>query len=227
MRGGSNRFRIPGVCRLSIVSLLWLCAVCACAQQTPELRLNVMNVCSPGSADREEIAAALARIPAKPVFTSDYEVARGHTMQKKGAADWVRLRREFASQGEFGNVQFMLSSDKTGIDQMLVLHARDSKPGAMLQIALEQMTTAGTAAEVVAADTPPSRIRLERFGQPPVVLARCPGVDQTGYEALFRTAAERFSAYRNALKIPRVIGAELSRLGLGTTPQSVPKASKK
>jgi hypothetical protein len=56
------------------------------------MRVNMVNVCTPVDADRDEIAAALTRIPVKPTFNPDYEVARGHTTDKAGASDWVRMR---------------------------------------------------------------------------------------------------------------------------------------
>jgi hypothetical protein len=192
--------------------LVCLAAVCAWTQEQPELRVNLLNVCTPQTAEKADISAALSHIPLKPALGPDYELTRGHTTQKSGASDWVRLRREFAGESLFSNVQFLFTVESGVIGEKLVWHARDSKPGELLQIALEHNVTAGAPAEVLAADTPPSRIRLERFGKPPLVLARCSNIDQAEYEPLFRAAADRFSSYRAALKVRSVVGGELARM---------------
>ena len=48
------------------------------AQQSsqPQVKVNVLNVCSPSPADQQEIASALARIPKQPLFSPDFEVDR-------------------------------------------------------------------------------------------------------------------------------------------------------
>ena len=56
--------------------------------------------------------------------------------------------------------------------ETLVLHVRDPKD--LIQISMEDSASAiGNAAAMVAANTPASRIRLERFGKSSVALARC------------------------------------------------------
>src|SRR5271166_4362813 len=78
--------------------------------QQPPVKVNVLNVCTPAPAEQNELSAALAKIPTKPAFAKDYEVARGHSTldpnipmpgvqqvpsSEAAAADWVRVRREF------------------------------------------------------------------------------------------------------------------------------------
>ena len=62
------------------------------------------------------------------------------------------------------------------------------------------------------ADTPPERIRIERFGKASIVLARCGGMDQSAYEPLFQTAGEILQKYRTAMAVKTVVPAELARL---------------
>lgn len=180
------------------------------------MRVNMVNVCTPADADREEIAAALTRIPGRPAFNPDYEVARGHTTDKTGASDWVRMRREFANDPTLTNVQYQFVLGSDGIQEMLVFYTQGNKPGEPVQISLTQKVTAGTPQQVLAADTPPERITVARFGKPSLVLARCPGVDQKTYEPLFRSAAERFAAYRGALGVKTSVPGELAKLKPGT-----------
>ena len=69
-------------------------------------------------------------------------------------------------------------------------------------------------------DTPPTRIKLERFGKSSVVLARCqgesssgqPAPDQTAYEPLFRSGAAVMSAYRGLLGVRHTVPEELARM---------------
>ncbi len=73
----------------------------------PAVRVNYLNVCAPVDAEQKEIAAILARIPAKANFAADFEVARGRsTMQDAPPANWVRVRREFSTVSPLLNVQY-------------------------------------------------------------------------------------------------------------------------
>jgi hypothetical protein len=73
-------------------------------------------------------------------------------------------------------------------------------------------------ATMVAANTPASRIRLERFGKSSVALARCAGADngappdQSAYEPLFRSASEVLADYRRQLGVRRTVPAELAQI---------------
>ena len=204
--------------------------------EKPKVKVNMLNVCSPSAEDQKEIAAALARIPKQPLFTDDFEVSRGRTTltDKPGfveagpsarfsaeptSALWVRSRREFAVQAMFSTVQYSFSVDPQLMVETLVLRVRDPKD--LLQIAIEDNASAVTTpTSMLATDTPPSRIKLERFGKSSVVLARCqgepssgqPAPDQTAYEPLFRSGAAVMSAYRGLLSIRHTVPEELARM---------------
>ncbi len=179
----------------------------------PQVRLNVLNVCTPGEVEKNDIVGALAAVPAVSRFGIDFEVARGRTTNSNGAiSQWVRMRRDFAAGSPFSNVQFLLSVEGNNVEETLVLHARENKPGALMQISFTNQVTANDASQVLATDTPPERIRVARFGKPSLVLARCPQTDQTAYEPLFRRAADIFSRYREALDVRTTVTGELARM---------------
>ena len=45
----------------------------------PQVKVNMLNVCSPSAEEQKEIAAALARVPKEPLFGDDFEVSRGRS----------------------------------------------------------------------------------------------------------------------------------------------------
>lgn len=206
----------------------------------PKVKVNMLNVCAPSAEDQKEIAAALARIPKQPLFTDDFEVSRGRTTltDKPGfveagpsaqfsaeptSALWVRSRREFSVQALFSTVQYSFSVDPQLMVETLVLRVRDPKD--LLQVAIEDNASAVTSpASMLATDTPPSRIKLERFGKSSVVLARCqgdpasgqPAPDQSAYDPLFRSGATVMSAYRGLLGVRHIVPQELARMQPGT-----------
>ena len=206
----------------------------AAQEKAPPVRVNVLNVCTPSAGEQKEIADALARIPAKPRWGADFEVARGRTTLSQDAAaaftgkrgsassagpvsDWVRIRRELSAASPFLNALYSFSVDKEHMVETLVFAVRDPKD--LLQVSLSETVSAVTSpAAALAAGTPPDHIRLERFGKPSVVLARCAGgpdapkVDQSAYEPLFRQAAAILSAYRTALGARRTVPEELARI---------------
>jgi len=212
----------------------------------PKVKVNMLNVCSPSAQDQKEIAAALARIPKQPLFTDDFEVSRGRTTltDKPGfveagpsarfsaeptSALWVRSRREFAVQALFSTVQYSFSVDPQLMVETLVLRVRDPKD--LLQVAIEDNASAVTnPASMLATDTPPSRIKLERFGKSSIVLARCqgdpasgqPAPDQSAYDPLFHGGASVMSAYRGLLGVRRIVPEELSRMQQGTPTKPKP-----
>src|SRR5882672_6007292 len=219
----------------------------------PKVKVNMLNVCSPSAEDQKEIAAALARIPKRPLFTEDFEVSRGRTTltDKPGfvevgpsarfsaeptSALWVRSRREFAVQAMFSTAQYSFSVDPQLMVETLVLRVRDPKD--LLQVAIEDNASAVTnPASMLATDTPPSRIKLERFGKSSVVLARCqgdpasgqPAPDQSAYDPLFRSGASIMSNYRGLLGVRHIVPEELARMQHGTTvkPKSLAKPATK
>jgi hypothetical protein len=209
------------------------------AQQSPQpqVKLNVLNVCAPSAEDQQQISSALQRIPLMASFTQDFEIDRGRSLLDQGAdllklgqlgqnaqmasdpgtSDWVRVRREFPAPGQFATVQYSFSKDPKSLVETLVFRVRDPKD--LLQVAIEDSTSAvATPANMLATDTPATRIKLERFGKPSIVLARCQGKegeppDQSAYEPLFRTASAIAANYRDLLNVRHTVPEELARVG--------------
>lgn len=214
-------------------------ALVAAAQQPPanpqpQVKVNVINVCSPSADEQKQLSSALASVPAKPAFGKDYEVARGHSTLDPNtpipgvqplppgaasAADWVRVRREFPGATLFSNVQYSFSVDAKDMLETLVLRVRDPKD--VMQIAIEDSASAVASAKaMLSTSTPVARVKLERFGKSSVVLARCtgnegnPATDQSVYEPIFRAASSIMDRYREALGARKMIPDELVRLGV-------------
>ena len=214
------------------------------AAQQPPVKVNVINVCTPSADEQKELSSALAKAPGKLTFAADYEVARGHStldsstpipgMQSMPAgssssADWVRVRREFPTTNTFSNAQYSFSVDAKNMVETLVLRVRDPKD--LMQISIEDSaSTVASPSAMLLSNTQVSRIKLERFGKPSVVLARCSGAegpptDQTAYEPIFKDASAMMSRYRDSLGIRRMVPQELARLGWGKTAKAAPAAS--
>ena len=209
-------------------------AALASAQQPP-VKVNVLNVCAPSADEQKELSSALAKVPGKPAFGTDYEVSRGRStldpstpipgMQPLppgavSAADWVRIRREFPGATLFSNVQYSFSVDSKNMVETLVLRVRDPKD--LMQVVIEDSaSTVVSAAAMLSSSTPVSRVRLERFGKSSVALARCAGeegspvTDQSAYEPIFRAASSIMERYRDALGARKMVPQELARLGVG------------
>jgi hypothetical protein len=221
-----------------VAAIAALASISAGQEKAPPVRVNVLNVCTPSADDQKEIAAALDRIPAKPKWGDDFEVARGRSSLAAGAvqveqagaspplsSDWARIRREFPSDSPFSNVQYSFSVDARNMVETLVFRLRDSKD--LLQVSLDDSMSAVTSpAAALATNTPVERVKLERFGKASVVLSRCNAaaghaVDQAAYEPLFRSANRVLSNYRDALNARRTIPAELERVK-GSMPAQSP-----
>ena len=208
------------------------------AKQQPPVKVNVLNVCSPSAEDQKELSAALAKVPGKPAFGKDYEVARGHSTLDPNApipgleqplppdaaasADWVRVRREFPASVLFSTVQYSFSVDTNNMVETLVFRVRDPKD--LMLVSIEDNASAVTSASaMLSAETPVSHIRLERFGKPSVALARCPATegkpapDQSAYEPIFSAASAILNRYRDGLGVRKMVPQELARLGVGTS----------
>jgi hypothetical protein len=218
----------------------------ASAQQPsqPQVKVNVLNVCSPSPEEQQEIASALGRIPKQPLFSPDFEIDRGRsTLEERpdflkvgasaqfssdsGTADWVRIRREFSVQAVFSTVQYSFSHDPKNMVETLVFRVRDPKD--LMQVAIEDnASSVTTPAAMLSTSTPASRIKLERFGKSSVVLARCPGTegnpppDQSAYEPLFQSATAIVTNYRNLLAARNTVPAELARVGTVEATKSKP-----
>src|SRR5579863_2116711 len=200
----------------------------------PQVKVNMLNVCAPSAEEQKEIASALAHIPKQPLFTSDFEVSHGRSTlndspnflqpgqgaQMSGEpsiARYVRIRREFAVQALFASVQYSFSNDGQNMVETLVLHVRDPKD--LIQVSMEDSASAiSSVSTMVAANTPVSRIRLERFGKSSIALARCtgsengPAPDQSAYDPLFHSGSEILSNYRRLLGVGRIVPAELAQI---------------
>ena len=218
------------------------------AQQQPPLKVNVLNVCAPSAEEQKEISSALSHVPKQPVFSEDFEVARGRSSLSGGGelleagvsaqlsdepsvASWVRLRRELAAHATFSTVQYSFSDDGKNMIETLVLHVRDPKD--VVQLSIEDSASAVTSpATMLAAATPASRIKLERFGKSSVVLARCTGSegtpppDQSAFEPLFAGASLIMTGYRTLLNARRTVPDELARVAAAAKPATRPTAAK-
>jgi hypothetical protein len=215
----------------------------------PQVKVNVLNVCTPSAGEQKEIAAALARVPKQPLFGLDFEISHGRSTlseapnflqpgkntqmsDEPSVALYVRIRREFAVQALFSRVQYSFSNDGVNMIETLVLHVRDPKD--LIQVSMEDSASAISSPEtMVAANTPASRIRLERFGKSSIALARCtssengPPPDQSAYEPLFRSASEVLANYRSLLGVRRTVPAELAQIpSAAPTTAAEPKSPK-
>ena len=211
------------------------------AHQQPQVKVNVLNVCTPSADEQKEISAALSRVPKQPIFSEDFEVARGRSSltdspgflqagqsaqlsDEPSIANWVRVRHDLGVQAMFSTVQYSFSNDGKNMVETLVLHVRDPKD--LVQLSIEDSASAVTSpAVMLGTSTPASRIKLERFGKSSVVLARCSGSeggptpDQSAYEPLFSSASAIMTNYRTLLNARRTIPDELARIAssAGTT----------
>jgi len=239
---GANFVRHPRrmvVYNRTVQSALIPILSCACAavvvaqaapgpqSSQPRVQYNIVNVCSLSTEDRALMERTLAGIPAMPVFSPEYEVARGRAgldvgfplgagAEQKAVkpavyARWVRIRREFPEGAPLVNVQYSLSASEDGGSEMLVLRVRDAEDVMMLSIS--DSANGMPPAKLALAKLPADRIRIERFGKPSVTLARCPGADQAAYEPLFASATRLFAAYKRALRAAQLAPEELLRPG--------------
>ncbi len=200
----------------------------------PQVKVNVLNVCTPSAAEQKEIASALARAPKQPLFSADFEVSRGRSTlsdmasflkpgesvaesDQSSVASYVRIRHEFSVQALFSSVQYSFSDDGHTMVETLVLHVRDPKD--LMSLSLEDSASAVSSVEaMLTSNTPVNRVRLERFGKSSVALARCaapengPPPDQSAYEPLFRSASEVLANYRNLLGVKKIVPAELAKI---------------
>lgn len=226
--------------------LLVIAAVCSGRAQEsntaekPQVKVNVLNVCTPSPEEQKEIASALKSIPQHPSFSPDFEVDRGRSVLDPGAnpltgermqpandarvpsepasAEFVRIRHDFPSSLTFSNVQYSFSRDSEQMVETLVFRMREPKD--LLEVSIESSASSVTTpAAMLAAGTPAGRIKLERFGKSSVVLARCSAttsgqaIDQSAYEPLFSSASAILSDYRTILSTRKMVPEELARLG--------------
>jgi hypothetical protein len=205
-------------------------------QQNPQVKVHMLNVCTPSAEDQHAIAAALSQIPHRPSFSDDFEIDRGRSVLDPNAnplsavnlpqtpgsgsvvADFVRLRHDLTGAGTYSTVQYSFSRDREQMVETLVFRVRDPKD--LLQVSIDDSASSVTRpAAMLSASTPAARIKLERFGKSSVVLARCsalpngPAPDQSAYEPLFASASTVLSDYRTLLGTRSLIPEELARIG--------------
>jgi hypothetical protein len=228
--------------------LISIGAMTAAAQQPsqPQVKVNVLNVCSPSAEEKEAIVSALARIPKQPLFSPDFEIDRGRTSlqerpgflqpgesgqdsSESATATWVRIRREFSVQALFSTVQYSFSQDSKTMMETLVFRVRDPKD--LMQVSIEDSASSVTSPlTMLSTNTPVSRIKLERFGKSSVVLARCPAAeagpvpDQSLYNPLFQNASDVVANYRALLRAARIVPDELTRVDLFSPSKPAPRA---
>jgi hypothetical protein len=249
-----NSLVIPlGVLVLVVILLRHSVGALAVAQQPPQpqVKVNMLNVCTPSAEEQKEIASALARVPKQPLFGPDFEVDRGRSSLEESpnflqpgqgvqmsegpsTAVWVRIRKEFSIQALFSTVQYSFSVDPKNMVETLVFHVRDPKD--LMELTIEDSASAVTPpASMLATSTPASRVKLERFGKSSVVLARCsateagPAPDQSAYEPLFQNASSIVSNYRALLAAKQTVPEELGRIETGrikAKPSSKPAPKK-
>jgi hypothetical protein len=201
--------------------LLFLAVLPLAAQEAPKKRvqINVINVCAPSQSDVKEMQAALARVPAKPRFTADFEISRGRSSMDAAVSRWVRVRREFGADSPFTTAQYTMavSLEDGAITETLALRLCEAKD--VVQVALESSVTAGDPAAVLASDTPASHVSVERFGKAPLALKRCPQADQESSQPVFQSASTLLAAYRAALGVRSFVPADLARVGVARKKQ--------
>src|SRR5450631_809720 len=136
--------RLPVSIRLSALFALALVAAVSAQEPPanppatqPQVKVNMLNVCSPSAEEQKEIAAALARVPKQPLFGADFEVSRGrstlsdmpnflqpgqggHVAGEPSVASYVRIRREYSVQALFSSVQYSFSNDGQNMVETLV-----------------------------------------------------------------------------------------------------------
>lgn len=183
------------------------------APDKPQVRLNYLNVCAPSPEEQAVLKSALDKVPARPGFVEDFEIARGRTTLKDAPpSKFVRLRREHHAESPLLTAQYSMSVDDKTIIELLVLRMRDPKEFHEISLEDRLPAEAVSPATVLAADTPPVRIRVERLGKASIVLARCEGADQTQYERLFKEAADVMARYRSAMGLRAAFRSDIAWL---------------
>jgi hypothetical protein len=221
---------IQTVLRIALIALFMLAGAVAQDQQSPtptpsaqpaapsqgdkpQVKVNYLNVCTPGTDEQAIIKGALAAVQPKPAFSTDFELSKGRTSLKDAPdAKYVRLRRDFAAESPLLTAQYSMSTDTTNTVEILVLRTRDPKD--FLQVAMEDRVSANAAKplSLLLVDTPVSRVRVERFNKSSAVLSRCEEVDQSAYEPVFRQASEIMAQYRAALGLRSAFRSDIAWL---------------
>ncbi len=197
------------------------------AEGKPQVKVNYLNVCTPGANEEAIIKGALAAVQPKPAFSDDFEISRGRTSLKDAPdAKYVRLRRDFAAESPLLTAQYSMSTDSANTTEILVLRPRDPKD--YLQVVMENRMSAGAAKplSLLLVDTPTSRVRIERLNKSSAVLTRCPEVDQSAYEPVFHQASEIMAQYRAALGLRTAFRSDIAWLDPAAKVSAVQKKRK-
>ena len=223
----------------ALTAVILIAVAAAQSDKKTQVKINYLNVCTPSVEEQKELSGALARIPAHPRFSEDFEVSRGRTSLTEppiklagveteeapaagGISKWVRVRREFAADSPFVSVQYSVSVDQKNIVETLVFRSREAKD--VIQISLEDSVSASSdPLQVLKVDTPVDRVRIERFGKSSVVLTRCPSADQKTYQPLFDQGSSVLAHYRGMLGVQQIVPADLKRLGVGASAKAAGK----
>ena len=196
-------------------------------QKQPPIKVNVLNVCTPGSADQAILKTALAKAKERTMFAGDFEIARGRaTLKDAPPSRYVRLRRDLQPQSPWETAQYSMSRDPKSTIETLVLRMRDPKEFHELSIEDQVSSDAASSTVVVSSDTPASRIRVERIGKSSVALAQCPEVDQSAYRPLFAEASDIMARYRREMGLRTEFRADINWLD-GVGAQKPVKAQKR
>ena len=224
----------------ALTAVIVIAVAAAQSDKKTQVKINYLNVCTPSVEEQKELSGALARIPAHPRFSEDFEVSRGRTSLTEppiklagveteeapaaagGTSKWVRVRREFAADSPFVSVQYSVSVDQKNIVETLVFRSREAKD--VIQTSLEDSVSASSdPLQVLKVDTPVDRVRIERFGKSSVVLTRCPSADQKTYQPLFDQGSSVLAHYRGILGVQQIVPADLKRLGVGASAKAAGK----
>ena len=224
----------------ALTAVILIAVAAAQSDKKTQVKINYLNVCTPSVEEQKELSGALARIPAHPRFSEDFEVSRGRTSLTEppiklagveteeapaaagGTSKWVRVRREFAADSPFVSVQYSVSVDQKNIVETLVFRSREAKD--VIQTSLEDSVSASSdPLQVLKVDTPVDRVRIERFGKSSVVLTRCPSADQKTYQPLFDQGSSVLAHYRGILGVQQIVPADLKRLGVGASAKAAGK----
>jgi hypothetical protein len=198
------------------------------SQKQPPIKVNVLNVCTPGSDEQAVLKSALTKAKARPGFGSDFEIARGQaTLKDAPPSKYVRLRRDLAPQSAWLTAQYSISRDEKSTIETLVLRMRDPKDFHELSIEDRVSSEAASPGVVLNSDTPASRIRVERLGKSSVALARCEEVDQSVYAPLFSEASGIMAQYRKELGLRSEFRTDIEWLAGGKTPAASGGTQKK
>lgn len=195
----------PALIVITLVSLLGLAVAQEQekkpdSQKQPPIKVNVLNVCTPGTDEQAVLKSALSKAKGKPAFAGDFEIARGMaTLKDAPSSKYVRLRRDMAPQSQWLTAQYSISRDDKNTVETLVLRMRDPKDFYELSIEDRVSSEAASPGAVLSSETPASRIRVERLGKSSVALTHCEEVDQSVYAPFFSEASEIMSQYRKDL----------------------------